>query len=163
MDKNLTNELLKICQTLNKHNVKYLIVGGVAVALYGYYRLSHDKTGKVTEKPDLDIWYYPSYSNYYNLLNFIEELGQDVTKFREEQEPNPLTSFFRYEFDEFTLDLLPEIKAQIKFDNSFKKRETVEIENINIYFINYDDLMKDKIASSRSKDIDDIKHLNKKT
>lgn len=162
MDKNLTNELLKICQTLNKHNVKYMIVGGVAVALYGYYRLSHDKAGKVADKPDIDIWYNPTYSNYYNLLNFIEELGQNVNKFREEQEPNPRTSFFRYEFDDFTLDLLPEIKAQIKFDNSYKRRETVEMENINIYFINYGDLMKDKIASSRSKDIDDIEHLNSK-
>lgn len=137
-----------------------MIVGGVAVALHGYYRKSIDRTGNVTDKPDIDIWYNPTYSNYFNLLDFFEELGQDVKRYRDEQMPNPLKSFFNYEFDGFTLDLIPEIKAPIKFNNSYKKKETVKIEKINIHFIGFDDLIKDKKANYRSKDINDIDQLN---
>ena len=35
------------------------------------------------------------YDNYFKLLNTLEELGQDITEFREEQSPNPLKSYFR--------------------------------------------------------------------
>jgi hypothetical protein len=54
--------------------------------------------GKIAEKPDLDFWYNPTYDNYFKLLNALEELGQDVTRFKDEQTPNPKKSFFRYEF-----------------------------------------------------------------
>ena len=81
-----------------------MIVGGTAVALHGYSRPSMNVTDEVAEKPDLDFWYNPTYENYFKLLNALEELGQDVTKFKQEQVPNPKKSFFRYEFEKFTLD-----------------------------------------------------------
>jgi hypothetical protein len=40
----IPNELRQIlnetCSALNNHHVEYMIIGGVAVASYGYYRLS---------------------------------------------------------------------------------------------------------------------------
>jgi hypothetical protein len=38
MEKNLTDEILWVCQILNKNDVQYLIVGGTAVAFHGYFR-----------------------------------------------------------------------------------------------------------------------------
>jgi len=95
---------------LEKHNVQYMLIGGSAVALNGYYRHSINIAGELTEKPDIDIWYNPTYENYYNTLKVMEELGQDITEFRKEQNPNPRKSFFKLDFDNFTLDILPEIK-----------------------------------------------------
>lgn len=52
MDKVFQESLLHVCSLLNKNKVEYLIVGGTAVALYGYYRMSITASGKPAEKPD---------------------------------------------------------------------------------------------------------------
>jgi len=70
----LTNYILDVCKSLNKHAVQYLVVGGTAVAFHGYFRWSHNSSGEISDKFDLDIWYNPTYDNYYRLLNSLEEL-----------------------------------------------------------------------------------------
>lgn len=45
MDKSITESILAVCTALNKHNVEYLIIGGTAVALHGYFRWSYDQAG----------------------------------------------------------------------------------------------------------------------
>ena len=98
MESSLTHNILGICKTLNKFSVEYWIVGGTAVALHGYYRHSMNDAGEIAEKPDLDFWYNSTYDNYFKLLNALEDMGQDVKKFKDEQTPDPKRSFFRYEF-----------------------------------------------------------------
>lgn len=105
---------------------------------------------------------YPTYKNYFNLLNTLEELGQNITEFKEEQSPNPQKSFFRYEHENFNLDLLPELKAELSFRESYERRQIVALEGIEIPFISYEDLILDKQTRSRVKDINDIKHLESK-
>ncbi|HEX8315043.1 MAG TPA: hypothetical protein VF609_08625 [Flavisolibacter sp.] len=92
MESSLGDSILGVCRTLNKFSVEYIIVGGTAVALPGHYRHSMNIAGEITEKPDLDFWYNPTYDNYFKLLNALEDLRQDVTKFREEQTPSPKKS-----------------------------------------------------------------------
>lgn len=160
MESSLTDSILTVCKALKKFSVEYMIVGGTAVALHGYYRHSMSVTGGVAGKPDLDFWFNPTYDNYFKLLHALEGLGQDVTKFKEEQTPNPKRSFFRYEFETFTLDLLPELKAPLKFRSSFNKREVITLNDTEIHFIGYDDLVLDKKANARSKDITDLEQLD---
>ena len=160
MESSLTDSILRVCKTLSKFSVEYIIVGGTAVALHGYFRPSRNLAGEIAKKPDLDFWYNPTYDNYFKLLNALEDLGLDVIKFKEEQTPNPKRSFFRYEFEEFTLDFLPELKASLKFRSSFSKRENVTLDDIEIPFINYEDLISDKTANARSKDITDLEQLD---
>jgi len=93
MTDNFTDNILIICKALNKHSVQYLIVGGTAVALHGYFRPSLNESGLPAEKPDLDFWYNPAYDNYFRLLNALEELGEDVSEFKAEIAPNPRRSF----------------------------------------------------------------------
>jgi len=162
MENNLAGSILNVCRVLNKNSVQYIIVGGTAVALHGYFRHSIDIAGVITDKPDLDFWYNPTYGNYFKLLKALEELGQDITEFKEEQVPNPKKSFFRYEFEQFSLDFLPELKALLKFELSFEKREIVTLDEIDIPFISYDDLIADKETNARPKDIIDIEQLKNK-
>ena len=162
MDRNLTDHILGICKVLNKNEVQYLIVGGTAVAFHGYFRWSHKSCGEMTDKFDLDIWYNPTYNNYFNLLNTLEELGQDITEFREEQSPNPLKSYFRFDLEKFTLDFLPKLKGLTKFRPAFDKKEIINLKGVNIPFIAFDDLLEDKAANSRPKDLSDINQLKAK-
>ncbi len=97
--------------------------------------------------------------HYYNLLNALEELGKDVTKYKEETSPDPKRSFFKLEFDDYTLDLLPSIKAPLKFIEAFTRRIVIEINGVGISLICLEDLIQDKKHSPRPKDTDDIQHL----
>ena len=162
MDKSITDSILEVCTALNKHNVQYLIVGGTAVALHGYFRWSYNQAGILTEKYDLDIWYNPTYDNYFKLRDALEELGQNITEFKEEKSPTPKSSFFRFEMERFTLDFLPKLKGLSKFGLSFDRREIVDFNGIDILVINFDDLIKDKETDSRPKDLIDIKELKAK-
>lgn len=139
-----------------------MIVGGTAVALHGYFRHSTISSGVVAYKPDLDFWYNPSYKNYFCLLEALQELGQDVTFFKNEQTPNPKKSFFKYEFEDFTLDILPEIKASIKFASTFANKIIVNLAGVEIFIIGYNDLITDKAINPRPKDLTDIEELKKR-
>jgi hypothetical protein len=72
MENNLKTSLLTICDLLEKHNVQYMLIGGTAVALNGYYRHSLNIAGELTEKPDIDLWYNPTYENYFNILKVLK-------------------------------------------------------------------------------------------
>lgn len=161
MKDSLIETIKMICEIFNKHSMEYLIVGGTSVAFHGYFRMSITPHGEITDKPDLDFWYNPTYSNYFHLLDTLEELGQDMTRYKEEQTPNPKESFFRYTFEDFTLDLLPKLGSELDFTSCYKKREMIEVERIQISFLCLEDLIKDKEASNRPKDIEDIEQLKK--
>jgi len=62
MEGSLADSILHVCKVLNKHSVEYLLIGGTAVALHGYYRFSRQTSGEVTEKHDLDFWYNSNYN-----------------------------------------------------------------------------------------------------
>ncbi len=161
MDNNLIDSILRICKILNKYSVQYLIVGGAAVALHGYFRMSMKVNGLLSDKYDIDIWYNPTYDNYFKLLDALAELGHDIAAFKEEMAPNPKKSFFKFETEDFTLDFLPLLKGLSQFRMSFENRETINFNDIDMFFIGYDDLIKDKEATGRQKDIEDIDQLKK--
>lgn len=160
-EEGISDNVLTVCRLLHKHSVRYMLVGGTAVALYGYYRHSINIFGELTDKPDIDLWYEPTYSNYFKVLAVMKDLGQDVNSFMEEPHPDPSSSFFKLDFEDFTLDFLPSIKANITFPTADGRKETIEIEQVPIHFMGYRDLIEDKNATARNKDLSDIMQLKK--
>ena len=59
MGDKLVDGILAVCRVLNQHGVEYLTVGGTAVALHGFYRLSTNPAGAVADKPGLDFLVQP--------------------------------------------------------------------------------------------------------
>ncbi|MCW3125803.1 MAG: hypothetical protein JWO03_1461 [Bacteroidetes bacterium] len=161
MEGDIKDSLLTVCRLLKKHNVKYMLVGGTAVALFGYYRHSINISGEITDKPDIDIWYNPTYENYFSILKVMNDLGQNTTEFVNEESPNPHKAFFKLDFDSYTLDILPIIKADLKFSEADQRKETVELEGVPIHFMGFEDLICDKNATAREKDLKDIEQLKK--
>lgn len=161
MEDDLKNSLLSVCIQLHRSDVRYILVGGVAVALHGYYRHSMGPTGELTSKPDIDLWFEPTYGNYFKLLNALAAIGVDVSEFQGEVSPDPKRSFFKLDLGEFTLDTLPRINADIPFGEAYARKENVALDGIQIHYIGYEDLLKDKQSSARQKDKEDIKHLRR--
>ena len=71
-----------------------------------------------------------------------------------EKSPNPKKSFFRLEYEKFTVDFLPELPGLSRFHYSYSKCEVSKIGEIEIPFINYNDLIANKQAQGRAKDIE---------
>jgi Nucleotidyltransferase of unknown function (DUF6036) len=117
--------------------------------------------GQVSIKPDIDFWYNPTYENYFRLLKALEELGQNVSVFKNEKALNPIESFFKFERPDITLDFLPTIIGNEKFSNFFKRRESVNLDKVDVYFMGYEDLIVNKMKIGRPKDLNDIEQLKR--
>ena len=51
------------------------------------------------------------------------------------------------------------MKVPLRFSSSFAEKEVVTINEIAIPFLNYNDLVEDKKANARPKDLNDIENL----
>jgi predicted nucleotidyltransferase len=58
-----------------------------------------------------------------------------------------------------TLDLLPEIATSTKFLQAYTRSQKVTRDCIEFMIIGLEDLIAEKQASGREKDLNDIKHL----
>lgn len=161
MEEGLKKILLSACSQLHSSDVRYILVGGTAVALHGCYRHSMGPNGMLASKPDVDLWFEPTYENYFKLLEALAEIGVDVSEFKNEMSPDPMRSFFKLDLEVFTLDALPRINAEIPFGEAFARKETIELDGVPIHYIGYEDLLEDKRNSGRQKDADDIEHLRR--
>jgi hypothetical protein len=54
--------------------------------------------------------------------------------------------FFKLEFDDFTFDILPNIKADISFNDAFSRKETITVNGAEIYYLSFNDLIKNKLS-----------------
>ena len=134
---------------LNEHNVKYLIVGGWALGVHGYVRA----TG------DMDIWIGQSDTNITCLLKALSAFGVpegiDSEFFKENG------NAFRMGNPPLRIEIITEATG-IEFDASYQKRVTIEADNIPLSFINYKDLVTNKRASGRLRDLADLEALGEK-
>mgnify|MGYP000014687137 CR=1 FL=1 len=69
--------------------------------------------------------------------------------------------FLKLTFEEFTLDFIPRIKADMKFFEAFNRCEKVTLKGAIIPYLSLDDLIKDKGHSNRKKDMEDLEKLQK--
>lgn len=61
----INKDFREFIELLNKNNVKYLIIGGYALAIHGYLRYTND----------LDIWIWVDNLNAKNIIKSIEQFG----------------------------------------------------------------------------------------
>lgn len=142
-------DLYDFISLLNKHNAEYLIVGGYAVGNYGYPRA----TG------DLDVWLNPIKENYSKIKKVVAEFGFPESGFLTEKEFLCQT-MFRMGNPPLRIEILTDISG-VTFPEAYKNKTEKTIEGLKICYIGYDDLIKNKIASGRPKDILDVKYFEK--
>jgi len=148
-----SSDTLEFLSLLYKNEVKYLIVGGEAVIYYGFARL----TG------DIDIYYERTQENvarlYRTLLQFWEG---DIPGLKNQQELLDPSAVFQFGVPPNRLDLLNEIEG-VPFQEAWKYRNneyiSINNENIRIYFICLDHLIRNKQVVARPKDLEDLKYL----
>jgi predicted nucleotidyltransferase len=137
-------ELLKL---LNAHEVKYLIVGGYAVAYHGYPRT----TG------DIDIWIDRSGENARRTVEALREFGFDVPTLQPELLMKP-DRIVRMGYPPLRVEILTSASG-VEFAPCYENRVEDEMGGTTVSIIGLECLKKNKRASGRHKDLDDLEHL----
>lgn len=152
-----------VLQKLNEKEVKYLIVGGLAVNLHGVPRFTKD----------LDIIIEMTPQNIKRLIEVMKELGyRPKVPVRLEQFISPVNRKKWQEekqmkaFNLICLDKPYEeidivINTPLKFKTAYQKREEIKAGKLLLPLINLDNLIKMKKFSARKQDISDIESLQK--
>lgn len=148
-------DILEFIELLHKHEVRYVIVGGEAVIYYGHARL----TG------DIDFFYDLSDENAAALFRVLTAFWKGnipgITHVAELQEHGTIIQFGR---PPNRIDLLNEIDG-VGFADAWSTRVTVPLCTKNgeqpLFYLGLDSLIRNKAASQRPKDLEDLNFLRR--
>lgn len=145
----LPPDFKELLQLLNSKKIEYLVVGGYAVALYGYPRA----TG------DIDIWIAISKDNALKIVEALREFGFAVPELKEELFLDKGKNI-RMGTPPLRIEILTSIDG-VEFPECYKNKNTVTLDDITINFLSLADLKRNKKASARLQDLADLENLEK--
>lgn len=134
---------------LNQKQVKYVLVGGLAVVVHGLFRTTKD----------MDIYYERTENNCVKLLNVINEFGFKSLKFTVADLLDE-DCYIQLGHDPVRIDFfneLPGVKFEAVYDNAFWHEE----EDVKVKVIHVNHLIENKLCVGRLQDLDDVKKLKK--
>ena len=152
----------EVFQSLNKHDVRYLVVGGVAVNLHGIPRMTYDLDLMIALVPDNVRKAWTSLSE----LGFVPRVPIKLDQFIDPQKRQEfrekknmvVLSFFRGESEFRVIDIF--VDNPLNFDSCYERRESRNIASIKVDVINAQDLIALKSINPRKRDLEDIDALN---
>lgn len=150
LDKSLFHDdFVDFLNCLQVEDVESIIVGGYAVVLHGYHRV----TG------DLDVWVKPTSQNYQKLRRAFSRFGLPTDAISEadflDTEAADVFSFGR---PPVALDLLTVVKG-LDFEVAYKQAETLKTDAGEVRFLHLNQLKEAKRAAGSHKDLDDLENL----
>ena len=148
----MNSQIVEIWKYFSLNEVKYLTLGGFAVNIYGYGR----NTG------DIDIFIEDSIENRENLKLALKQSGIGDFKNMSTMQFIPGWTDIALNFN-LRLDIMTSVKGleNKTFEQLLEKAYIAEINDIPVYFIDYENLIITKKAANRPKDLLDIEELEK--
>jgi predicted nucleotidyltransferase len=134
-------------QSLNDNQVRYLVVGGYAVALHGYPRYTKD----------IDIWIDLAPANASRIIRALEQFGFGSLGLKE-QDFLEVDMIIQLGYPPRRIDLLTTLPG-VEFNQCFAEKVVVDMEGVSVSFIDLENLKKNKRATGRAQDIADIENL----
>ena len=146
-------DVVEFIRLLSRFKIRYLVVGGEAVIFHGYPRL----TG------DIDFFYERSPENAARLFKTLEAFWEhDIPGLKTAKElldPGVIIQFGR---PPNRIDLHSQIDG-VSFSSAWNSRVPVRLKtrsgSVRLYYIGIGPLRRNKRATSRAKDLDDLEHL----
>jgi hypothetical protein len=153
----------EILEALQSKNVRYLIIGGLAVNLYGVPRVTQD----------VDLIISTDRSNILRLISVLKSLGYvprlpvDPEKLADPDTVADWTknknmkafSFYNKKENYKVVDIV--LVHPLNFESSFKNKTVKKVKDVKIFLASMDDLVRTKEESGRPQDISDIEMLKK--
>ena len=143
----LNRDFKEFIQSLSDNGVRYLVIGGYAVALHGYPRYTKD----------IDIWIEMSPENAARMVKALEQFGFASLGLQEADFLVP-HQMIQLGYPPSRIDLIS-TPAGVDFESCYASRVEVEIEGVTVHFIDLENLRLNKRATGRLQDLADLEHL----
>jgi hypothetical protein len=143
----LNEDYREMLQILGDEKVRFLLVGAYALAAHGYPRATMD----------IDIWVMPAPDNADAVLRALRRFGaplNNLTKADLEQEG----TVFQIGVAPRRIDIITAVSG-LQFDEAFSHASPVDVEGVQVYNPSVADLICNKRASGRTKDLADAEAL----
>ena len=145
--KQLPDDFKDFIRCLNSNNVRYLLVGGWAVGLYGNPRATKDIDFLVAVDPG-------NLAKLQKALAAFVSPPVDMERFKEKGR------VIRMGSSPIQIDIINAADG-IDIDECYSRKEIIKVEDIDVFVISKDDLINNKTASGRSMDLADAEKLAK--
>ena len=146
----LHKDFTDFLRLLNAREVRYLVIGGYAVAYHGCPRY----TG------DLDVFVETSPENAARLVGVYREFGFNPPDLKPDLFTTP-DNIVRIGHEPVRLEVLTGISG-VTFAGAYARRIMVTLGDITVPFISLSDLIKNKTSTGRGKDLVDAEVLRKR-
>lgn len=143
----LNPDFKEFVQSLNASGVRYLLVGGYAVAIHGHPRYTKD----------LDIWIERSDENAGRVLDAIKAFGFGSLPLTKADFISP-DGIVQLGYPPGRIDLINQCSG-VDFVECYARRMTVEVEGVPVTVIDLESLKINKRASGRHQDLADLEEL----
>jgi hypothetical protein len=142
----MLNRLQDVFKFLQQHEVKYLVIGGVASVIYGVPRATFD----------LDILIEATSENAQRLLAALIEAGFGTAALTNAQDlvAHEITVFS----DRVRIDVQTSTPG-ISFQDAWSHRKTITYQGQDFFILSKEDLINTKRASGREVDLEDVRLL----
>ena len=140
-------DYIDMLKCLNKAGVDYILVGGWAVNMYGYIRAT----------VDLDIWILANVDNAKKVYSAVAEFGAPVA----EMKPEDFAEYgmiFQIGVAPCRVDIISKISG-VTYADAVTRAVPKTIDGVPVRIISLEDLIANKKASGRAKDLADVEVL----
>ncbi len=145
----LPKDFRELLELLNANHFRYLLIGGYAVGYYGYSRFTED----------IDFFVAADEDNARRLVLVLSEFGYSDGDLSLELFTRK-DSLVIMGVEPMAVDILNYL-TDVDFDDAYSRRQTIDDDGLNINIIGYDDLIRNKRAIGRHKDLSDIEYLER--
>ncbi len=147
---NISLDYKDLFRILNKHKVKYLVIGAYAVAFYTEPRFTKD----------LDIWVSNEKKNAHRIYKALINFGAPLSNVSEADFTNKKL-IYQIGIAPIRIDILMGISG-VKFESAWKNRKISRYGGISINILGIKELIRSKKATKREQDLLDVKKLSNK-
>lgn len=145
----LSQDFKEFIESLNANRVRYLVVGGYAVAMHGHPRYTKD----------LDLWIDRTPANAKRMVRALSDFGFASlgVKASDLEGADRILQLGR---PPNRIDILTSLLG-VKFSHCFKKRVVIDVSGVPVNFIDVENLKISKRAVGRLQDLADVENLER--
>jgi hypothetical protein len=144
----MLDRLRDVFASLHRHNVRYVVIGGIASVLYGVPRATFD----------LDVLILPDEENARHLLDALLEAGLSTASLTSPEKvvQNEITVFN----DRVRIDVQTSTPG-LTFENAWRRKTTMSYQGQDFYVVSKADLIASKRGAGREIDLEDVRLLER--
>jgi len=144
----LSPDFRELLECFDRHEVRYLVVGGWALAAHGVPRLTKD----------LDLWVWPDDGNADAVVRALEDFGfAELGLARDDFISPDVVVQLGYPPNRVDLITTP---SGVDFEQCWADRLSVTLDGLEVPFIGLEGLKANKRASGRAQDLVDVQVLD---